>query len=153
MFKGFSQMRCGLLGEHLSHSYSPQIHTLLADYAYDLIELPDADAVGAFLEAGSFDALNVTIPYKQTVVPYLYSVSPAAKRIGSVNTITKDTQGRLIGDNTDYAGFSYMVSRSHIELKGRKVLVLGSGGASLTARVVCRDLGAASVTVISKNLA
>ncbi|MBQ7727762.1 MAG: AAA family ATPase [Clostridia bacterium] len=151
MFKGFSQMRCGLLGEHLSHSYSPQIHALLADYAYDLIELPDADAVGAFLEAGSFDALNVTIPYKQTVIPYLYSVSPAAKRIGSVNTITKDTQGRLIGDNTDYAGFSYMVSRSHIELKGRKVLVLGSGGASLTARVVCRDLGAASVTVISRS--
>ena len=151
MFKGFSQMRCGLLGEHLSHSYSPQIHALLADYAYDLIELPDADAVGAFLEAGSFDALNVTIPYKQTVIPYLYSVSPVAKRIGSVNTITKDAQGRLIGDNTDYAGFSYMVSRSHIELKGRKVLVLGSGGASLTARVVCRDLGAASVTIISRS--
>ena len=151
MLTGHSKMQCGLLGEHLSHSFSPQIHALLSDYTYRLIELPDEASVGAFLEKGDFDALNVTIPYKQTVIPYMAELSETALKIGAVNTITKRPDGQLVGDNTDYYGFESMVRKSGIRMEGRKVLILGSGGASKTARVVCKDLGASDVVIISRK--
>ena len=143
-------MKCGLLGEHLGHSFSPQIHRLLADYSYELFEMPE-DEVASFLRSDSFDAINVTIPYKKTVMPYLDEISDEAKRIGSVNTITRLANGGLRGDNTDYFGFSYMLDKSGIELSGKKVLILGSGGASETAKTVCGDRGARAVIIISRS--
>ena len=142
-------LKCGLLGEHLTHSYSPQIHRELADYTYKLFEMPVEDVEG-FLASDKFDAINVTIPYKKTVMPYLREISDEARRIGSVNTLTHLKNGGLRGDNTDYFGFSYMLDKSGISVTGKKVLILGSGGAQETARTVCLDRGA-TVIIISRS--
>ena len=150
MINGKKHLKCGLLGEHLSHSFSPQIHGELSDYNYSLIELSESE-VGAFLQKGDFDALNVTIPYKKTVMPYLCEISDEAKRIGSVNTITKTKDGSLRGDNTDYYGFWHTVEKSGIAIKNKKVLILGTGGASLTARTVSKDMGAHSIAFVSRS--
>ncbi len=144
------KLKCGLLGEHLGHSFSPRIHRQLADYSYDLFEMPENE-VEEFLRSDSFDAINVTIPYKKAVMPHLAEISDEARRIGSVNTITKLKNGGLRGDNTDYFGFSYMLDKSGISIEGKKVLVLGSGGASETARTVCADRGAKEIVVISRS--
>ena len=141
-------MECGLLGRKLGHSYSPQIHALLGAYSYRLMEL-EPEAVGPFLKAGAFTGLNVTIPYKKTVIPYLDALSPEAKRLGAVNTILR-REGKLIGHNTDYFGFRYLVEKSGLQLAGKKALVLGSGGASNTASAVLEELGA-RVVVISRT--
>ena len=148
MITGKEKFKCGLMGEKLSHSFSPQIHRHLADYGYSLFEMPENEVEG-FLKSRKFDATNVTIPYKKTVMPYLDEISDNARRIGSVNTITRTEKG-LHGDNTDYYGFSYMVKKSRIEIKGRKVLILGTGGASLTANTVCSDMGAVEVVHVSR---
>ncbi len=145
-----TKIRAGLIGAKLSHSFSPRIHAALADYPYDLIELEEAQ-VGPFLQQGDFDALNVTIPYKKTVIPYLAEVSPVAARIGAVNTVVRRPDGSLYGHNTDYDGFADLVRDLGIDLKGKKVLVLGSGGASRTAVTVAADMGARAVIVISRN--
>jgi shikimate dehydrogenase len=150
MITGKKQIKCGLIGEHLSHSFSPQIHRELADYSYELYEMPESE-VGNFLKAGNFDAINVTIPYKKTVMPYLDEISDEAMRIGSVNTITKTKDGGLRGDNTDYYGFLYTVNKSGIVIKGKKLLILGTGGASLTAKTVCEDLGASEIVFVSRS--
>ena len=144
------KLKCGLLGEHLGHSFSPRIHRQLADYSYELFEMPENE-VEEFLRSDSFDAINVTIPYKKAVMPHLAEISDEARRIGSVNTITKLKNGGLRGDNTDYFGFSYMLDKSGISIEGKKVLVLGSGGASETARTVCADRGAKEIVVISRS--
>lgn len=141
-------MECGLLGRKLGHSYSPQIHALLGAYSYRLMEL-EPEAVGPFLKAGAFTGLNVTIPYKKTVIPYLDALSPEAKRLGAVNTILR-REGKLIGHNTDYFGFRYLVEKSGLYVAGKKALVLGSGGASNTASAVLEELGA-RVVVISRT--
>ena len=139
----------GLLGETLGHSFSPQIHACLGDYEYKLFEVAPED-LGDFLRSGSFEGLNVTIPYKKAVIPYLAEISENAKAIGSVNTITVLPNGTLRGDNTDYDGFLYLVRRSGIAVNGKKALVLGTGGASLPVKKVLSDLGAYEVISISR---
>ena len=139
----------GLLGETLGHSFSPQIHACLGDYEYKLFEVAPED-LGDFLRSGSFEGLNVTIPYKKAVMPYLAEISENAKAIGSVNTITVLPNGTLRGDNTDYDGFLYLVRRSGIAVNGKKALVLGTGGASLPVKKVLSDLGAYEVISISR---
>lgn len=142
-------MQCGLLGRKLGHSYSPQIHGLLGSYNYKLFE-KEPEEVGDFLKNGDFTGLNVTIPYKKDVIPYLSQLSPVAKRLGAVNTIVRRQDGSLIGHNTDYFGFRYLVERSGLTVRGKKVLVLGSGGASNTAVAVLQELGV-QVVVISRS--
>lgn len=142
--------KCGLLGEKLSHSYSPQIHTHLGDYPYLLYEKA-REEVEDFVLRGDFDAINVTIPYKKTVVPFCTRLSTVARRLGSVNTLLRTEDGGLFGHNTDYFGFSYMLDKSGVSPEGKKVLVLGSGGASVTVSAVLRDRGAAKVIVISRS--
>lgn len=139
-------MKCGLLGRTLGHSYSPQIHAMLGDYAYTLFE-KEPEEVAAFLKNGDFTGINVTIPYKQAVIPYLDDLSDAARRIGAVNTILRRPDGSLWGHNTDYHGFSAMVQRTGLSLEGKKVLVLGSGGASRTVVCVLEGLGANPVVI------
>ena len=143
-------MEFGLLGEHLGHSFSPAIHRQLGGYDYQLVEL-SPDQVGPFLQKGNFRGLNVTIPYKKTVMAYCRELSPAAERIGSVNTIVRRPDGSLYGDNTDYDGFRYLLQSAGAQVRGKKVLVLGSGGASLTVRAVLADLGAGDVVTISRR--
>ncbi len=150
MIYGKKNMKCGLIGEKLSHSFSPTIHRELADYSYSLLEMPEHE-VEDFLKRGDFDAINVTIPYKKTVMPHLDEISDEAKRIGSVNTITRTATGRLRGDNTDYYGFSHTVEKSGIVIKNKRVLILGTGGASLTAKAVSEDMGAKTVTFVSRT--
>ncbi|MBE6697594.1 MAG: shikimate kinase [Ruminococcaceae bacterium] len=139
-----------LIGEHLSHSFSPQVHAMLGNPDYSLKELAP-EAVGEFLWHGDYQGLNVTIPYKQTVIPYLDELTPAAAKLGAVNTITRRPDGTLLGDNTDYFGFSYALQSAGIALAQRHVLILGSGGAAKTAVAVAKDQGAASVTVVSRS--
>ena len=143
-------MKCGLIGEKLGHSFSPQIHKELADYSYELFEMPESE-VKSFLESDRYDCINVTIPYKKTVIPYLDEISDEAKRIGAVNTIVKTKNGKRYGYNTDYYGFMYTVNQSGIEIKGKNVLILGTGGASLTAKTVSEDLGAKKITFVSRS--
>lgn len=142
-------MKCGLLGRKLGHSYSPQIHGELADYSYELFE-KEPEELEEFLKNGDFTGLNVTIPYKKDVIPYLSELSPTAARLGAVNTIVHRSDGSLIGHNTDYFGFQSMVRRSGVDPAGKKALVLGSGGASNTAVAVLQELGA-QVVVISRK--
>ena len=142
-------MKCGLLGRKLGHSYSPQIHGLLGDYSYDLFE-KEPEELASFLKDGDFTGINVTIPYKKDVIPYLDALSPAAQKIGSVNTIVRRADGSLFGHNSDYFGFVSLVKHSGIAVEGKKVLVLGSGGTSNMVVTALRDLGAAPV-VISRS--
>lgn len=142
-------MKCGLLGRVLGHSYSPLIHSYLGDYPYVLYE-KEPEELADFLKNGDFTGLNVTMPYKKDVMPYLDELSPAARKMGCVNTIVRRADGTLYGHNSDFFGFVSMVKHSGIPVKGKKALVLGSGGASNTAVKALEDLGA-EVVVISRS--
>lgn len=142
-------MLCGLLGRKLGHSYSPQIHAMLANYQYVLYE-KEPQELDSFLRNCPFKGLNVTIPYKKDVLSYCSELSEQAKKLGAVNTIICRSDGSLIGHNTDYFGFLSMLERTGISIAGKKVLVLGSGGASATAVTVLKELGA-YVVVISRS--
>lgn len=141
-------MICGLLGRKLGHSYSPQIHKILADYDYRLFE-KEPEELEDFLKHGDFTGINVTVPYKKTVIPFLDELSPRAQRLGAVNTIVR-RNGKLIGHNTDYFGFTSLLAKSGLRVAGKKVLVLGSGGASNTAVAALEEEGA-KVVVISRS--
>lgn len=141
-------MKCGLLGRRLSHSYSPYIHSKLGDYSYDLFEL-EPEEIGDFLKNGDFTGINVTVPYKKDVIPYLDELTPVARQLGAVNTVVR-SGGKLIGHNTDCFGFMTMVRASGLAVAGKKVLILGSGGASNTAVAVLKELGAHAV-IISRH--
>ena len=142
-------MRCGLLGKKLGHSYSPQIHSYLGNYSYHLFEKAP-DELAEFLRSGDFSGLNVTIPYKKEVLPYCNALSDRAKALGAVNTIVRREDGSLIGHNTDFFGFHSMLLRCGIQVSGKKVLVLGSGGASATVVAVLRQMKA-NIIVISRS--
>ena len=142
-------MICGLLGKKLGHSYSPQIHAQLKDYDYKIFEVLPED-LEKFLKSNDFHGINVTIPYKKDIIPYLTKLSDTAKRIGSVNTVVRKADG-LYGYNTDHYGFMYMVKRTGTDVRGKKAIVLGSGGASLTVVDVIETLGAAEIIVISRS--
>ncbi len=143
-------MRCGLLGDKLGHSYSPQIHAELGDYEYKLYE-KQPEEIEDFIKNSDIDGLNVTIPYKQTVIPFLDKISPEVREIGSVNTILKREDGSLYGDNTDIYGFKYLLKSKGIDVKGKKAIVLGSGGTSKTACAALKHLGAGEIVVISRS--
>lgn len=138
----------GLLGEKLGHSFSPLIHSRLGEYEYRLFEVP-REELGDFLRSGSFAGLNVTIPYKKEVIPYCATLSPLAERIGSVNTVTVDAEGKLHGYNTDYFGFCQMLEEAKITVAGEHCMVIGAGGASATVCVALQDLGARQITVVT----
>lgn len=142
--------KCGLLGRKLGHSYSPQIHSLLADYEYLLYE-KEPEELEDFLKNGEFDGLNVTIPYKKAVVPYCAELSETARKIGSVNTLVRRADGSLYGDNTDAFGFEALLKHSGISAEGKKCLVLGTGGASVTVCAVLHSLGAKEVITVSRT--
>lgn len=154
-------LKCGLLGRKLGHSYSPQIHSLLSavleeqellpgGYTYELFEREPED-VGSFLKNGDFDGINVTIPYKKDVIPFLDELSENARSIGSVNTIIRRPDGTLYGDNTDLVGFADLIRHGGFAVERRKALVLGTGGASVTAVAVLKKLGAGEIVLISRS--
>ena len=142
-------MRCGLLGRKLGHSYSPAIHAMLADYAYTLYE-KEPEELEDFVKHGDFHGMNVTIPYKKAVVPFCDLLDPLAEQLGSVNTLVRLGDGRLLGANTDTWGFDQMLGKVGISCQGKKALVLGSGGASATVQAILQ-LADAEVVVISRN--
>ena len=139
----------GCIGKKLTHSFSKEIHSRLADYEYELIELNENE-LEDFIKGKNFSAINVTIPYKQTVIPYLDSLSDVAKHIGAVNTIV-NRNGKLYGYNTDYYGMKALIERIGIDLKNKKVLILGTGGTSKTARVLSEDMGASEIITVSRT--
>lgn len=149
ILKGFASLKMGLLGEKLGHSFSSIIHQKLADYRYDLYEVAH-DELANFMTEASFNGLNVTIPYKKEVMPYLDSIDEKAQAIGAVNTI-KNQDGRLIGYNTDYDGFAYLLHKNAIAVAGKKVLVLGNGGAAAPVREVLKAEKAREVVTISRK--
>ena len=144
-------MEYGLIGEKLGHSYSRQIHEMVGGYSYELNPLPTEAEARAFLQQRNFKAINVTIPYKQAVIPFCSALGETARRIGSVNTLVVRPDGSLYGDNTDWDGMRYALDCGKIRLEGKHVLILGSGGTSRTARAVAEDLGAARITVVSRR--
>ena len=139
----------GLIGQNIGISLSPAIHSGFFDYDYELFELNET-AVIEKLRRRDFDGLNVTIPYKKTVMPYLDIVDEKAKEIGSVNTIV-NKNGTLYGYNTDYFGFLKTLEKTDFNPENKKALVLGSGGASLSIRQALADLGAKEVITISRK--
>lgn len=140
----------GLIGAKLGHSYSKIIHEQLAGYQYELIPLPTEAEARAFMERRAFTAINVTIPYKQLVIPYCDEIDPKAKAIGAVNTIV-NRGGKLYGYNTDYAGFAYLARAHNIDFAGKTVLILGTGGTHSTVEAVCRDGGAGTILSASRT--
>ncbi len=143
-------MEYGCIGEHLSHSFSKEIHALLASYSYELCEV-EKTALDAFMTKRDFKAINVTIPYKQDVIPYLTEISPEAKAIGAVNTIV-NREGKLYGYNTDFYGIVAALERMGFRrLDGKKALILGTGGTSRTAHAVLTHLGASEIYRVSRT--
>lgn len=142
-------MTYGLIGEKLGHSYSKLIHEMLGRYSYELFSL-DKNSFEAFVSERSFKGLNITIPYKKSVISLCDEISPLAEEIGSVNTLYFDN-GKLCGTNTDYSGFLYAASAAGISFTGKKVLILGNGGTSLTARKAVSDHGAREVLITSRR--
>lgn len=143
-------MKCGLLGERLSHSYSPAIHAALADYEYLLYEKSSAE-LEDFLLRGDWDGLNVTIPYKKAVMPYCAELSDTARRCGSVNTLRRLPGGGVRGENTDADGFRYLLRSLGYDPAGKKAVILGSGGAAATVRAVLEEAGAAGIVTVSRR--
>ncbi len=142
-------MKYGLIGEQLKHSFSKQIHQSLADYKYELKEIP-RDKLPEFMEKRDFFAINVTIPYKEKVIPYLYYIDEHAKEIGAVNTIV-NRDGLLFGYNTDFYGMKMLIAHAKVELAGKKVAILGTGGTSKTANAVAKSLSAKEVITVSRT--
>ena len=142
-------MEYGLLGERLGHSFSPQIHRDLAGYDYQLLPTPP-EAVEDLFARRAFQGLNVTIPYKRMVMPLCDEIDPRAAAIGAVNTVV-NRNGRLTGYNTDIDGFLYMVRRAGMDMAGKKVVILGSGGTSRTARAAAGELGAREIVTVSRR--
>ena len=142
-------MQFGCIGEHLNHSFSKEIHALLQDYPYELREIP-AGGLDAFMTRRDFQAINVTIPYKQAVLPFLDRVDGSAAAIGAVNTVV-NRSGRLYGYNTDFGGMADLIRRADIDLSGKKVLILGTGGTSNTAMAVAKHMGAACIWKVSRS--
>ena len=142
-------MEYGLIGEKLGHSYSKEIHAYLANYDYELCEV-GREEIDSFLKARNFKAINVTIPYKQTVIPYLHYVDEGAMAIGAVNTVV-NRDGKLYGYNTDFFGMCALIEKIGVSLEGKKVIILGTGGTSKTAAAVARHLGAKEILRVSRS--
>ncbi len=142
-------MEYGLIGEKLGHSFSKIIHEMIADYTYELKEIAKED-LDSFMKSKDFKCINVTIPYKKAVLPYLDFISEEAKKIGCVNTII-NKDGKLYGYNTDYYGLKLLIEKQNVNLKNKNVLVLGTGGTSLTAKAVLKDLGVSNLYQASRK--
>ena len=142
-------MKYGCIGEKLKHSFSKEIHNALSDYEYEIREIPRGE-LDAFMREADFLGINVTIPYKELVIPYLDFIDEHAKTIGAVNTIVK-RDGKLYGYNTDFSGMTALIRHLGIEIAGKRVAILGTGGTSKTARAVCSALSAAEIIVVSRN--
>jgi shikimate dehydrogenase len=142
-------MKYGLVGEKLGHSFSGEIHRMLGDYEYSITEI-ERENFDSFIKVGDFAGINVTIPYKETIIPHLYYMDDAAEEIGSVNTVI-NTEGHLFGFNTDLDGMIGMIERAGISLTGKKVAILGTGGTSKTAYVAAKRLGASKIIKVSRT--
>ena len=140
-------MKYGLIGERLGHSFSKEIHESIADYEYKIQEVAK-DKLDDFMKAKNFLGINVTIPYKEKVIPYLDYIDPSAKLIGAVNTIV-NKQGKLYGYNTDFLGLRDLILKSKVKIKDQKVLILGNGGTSKTAQAVFKNLEAKIIKVVA----
>lgn len=143
--------RFGLIGKKLGHSFSPQIHAMLGDYEYRLYELESEDMIADFIKNERLDGFNVTIPYKQVIIPHLDVLSDAAREIGAVNAVYRNAAGQLCGDNTDAYGFSYTLKRSGADIRGKNVLVIGNGGASKAVCHALRQAGAEVCVLLHKD--
>ncbi len=144
-------MKYGLIGEKLGHSFSKDIHSKLCDYEYELCEL-SCEEFKEFAKSRNFSGINVTIPYKQKIIPFLDEISPEAERIGAVNTVV-NKNGRLCGYNTDFYGLCALIQKNDIQLLGKTVAILGTGGTSLTAAAVAQHLGAGRIIKVSRTKA
>ena len=142
-------MKYGLIGEHLGHSFSKEIHEKIADYRYEIHEIAP-EALGDFLSNPTFEGINITIPYKEKAIPYLHFISHSAKKIGAVNTV-KNENGKLYGYNTDYMGMRALILRNEIDLKGKKALILGGGGTAKTGYAVLSDLGVREIVRVGRE--
>ena len=142
-------MEYGCIGKKLPHSFSKIIHEKIGTYSYELCELTEEE-ITAFMTERNFKAVNVTIPYKQTVIPFLNEISKTARDIGAVNTVV-NCDGKLYGYNTDFFGMTSLLKKNKISLIGKKVAILGSGGTSKTSVAVAKSLGANEILRVSRT--
>ena len=142
-------MQYGLIGEKLSHSFSKEIHEALTDYTYELCEIA-RDHLTSFLKKREFRAINVTMPYKKEVIPHLDYVDDVANELQAVNVIV-NRDGKLYGYNTDYFGMRDLILKSKIDISNKKILILGTGGTARTSTLVCKDLGATDIILVSRD--
>lgn len=145
-----AQAPYGLVGRVLSHSFSPELHRALGSAPYALFEIKEAD-LPRFLKEAPFKGVNVTIPYKEKAMALCHDVSPVARLCGNVNTVVKDENGRLFGDNTDFEGLKRALLRTGFSPANKRVMILGTGGAAKTAGAVVTALGAADVVFVSRT--
>ena len=142
-------MRYGCIGEHLKHSFSKEIHNLLSDYEYEIREI-ERDNLDDFMTKRDFSAINVTIPYKESVIPHMHYIDEHAKAIGAVNTVV-NRGGLLYGYNTDFYGMTMLARHAGVQIAGKKVVILGTGGTSKTAYAVAKSIGAREVLRVSRT--
>ncbi len=135
-----------LVGKDINYSLSPLIHKEFGDEFYAIKNLSESE-FDSFIKSKDFDGVNVTIPYKVNSIKCLDEIDDCAREIGAVNTIV-NKGGKLIGYNTDVSGMAYALEKANINLDGKRVLILGSGGTSKTARFVAKS--AKSVSVVSR---
>jgi shikimate dehydrogenase len=142
-------MKYGLIGEKLGHSFSKEVHSMLSDYEYEIREIPRHE-LDSFMKEADFKAINVTIPYKESVIPYLSYISDEARMIGAVNTII-NRGGMLYGYNTDFLGMSAQINKMRLSLSGKKTIILGTGGTSKTSVAVAKSLGSSEIITVSRT--
>ena len=150
MKTGYTNLRCGLIGRKLSHSFSKIIHEKLADYSFELVEL-EPNELEPFVKSGKLDAFCVTIPYKKDIMPLLDRISPEALAIGAVNVVVRESDGKLCGYNTDHFGFDYTLRSSNVDPAGKKVLVFGRGGAASTVITLLNEKACKEVVTLGSR--
>ncbi len=143
-------MEYGLIGKTLGHSFSKIVHEAITDYGYELYPLPTEEIFHQFMKERNFKGINVTIPYKQDVIPYCHELDHKAKAIGAVNTIV-NKQGKLYGYNTDFDGFLFQIKKYGIDFEGKVLLILGTGGTFKTVHAVGQDQGAKEILIASRT--
>ena len=142
-------MKYGLIGEKLGHSFSKPLHEQLAGYTYEITEIARED-IDNFFASADFEAINVTIPYKEIALSHMDEVEPLAKEVGAVNTVVK-RDGRLYGYNTDFFGMSSLIDKMRLDLRGKKTVILGTGGTAKTSLAVAKSLGASPIITVSRT--
>lgn len=139
-----------VIGKNISYSLSPRIHAAFGSDAYGVEEITDGEALARFVRGGEYCGFNVTIPYKREIIPLLDGLSDEAKAAGAVNCVAR-IDGKYKGFNFDIGGMEFALERAGLTFAGKRVMILGSGGASRAAQYLAKRQNAAETIVVSRT--